>query len=109
MGLNELNQGLALSGIVILITFSALGILILLILLLKLIFPTRSMDPVNQVQSDPDPSREDLLKQAAAAGVAILIKGNQSPKRGSLGSLLEKPVGQWWQKGLDRIHNKERL
>ena len=107
--MSELNQGLTLSGIGILITFSALGILILLILLLKFLFPTRSMDPVNKVQSDPDPSREDLLKQAAAAGVSILIKGNQSVSRGSLGDLLEKPVGQWWQKGLDRIHNKERL
>lgn len=107
--MSELNQGLTLSGIGILITFSALGILILLILLLKFLFPTRSMDPVNKVQSDPDPSREDLLKQAAAAGVAILMKGNQSIRRGSLGDLLEKPVGQWWLKGLDRIHNKERL
>lgn len=107
--MNELNQGLALSGIGILITFSALGILILLILLLKFLFPNRNMDPVNKVQSDPDPSREDLLKHAAAAGVAILIKGNQPARRGSLGDLLEKPVGQWWQKGLDRNHNKERL
>jgi len=49
--LSELGQGLSLSGIGILITFSALGILILLILVLKALFPVKGDD---LVVSHPD-------------------------------------------------------
>ena len=43
---------------------------------------------------------------AAAVGVATLMK-TKGFGRGSLGSLLEKPVGKWWGKNLDRIQGKE--
>lgn len=112
--MNELGQGLALSGIGILITFSALGILILLIVILKILFPERS-EVVEEALADQtlpsgkDPDREGLKKKAAAAGVAVLLKKKAASGSGGLGSELEKPVGQWWKKGLDRIQGKERL
>ena len=110
--MSEISQGLSLSGIGILITFSALGILILLILLLKVLFPEKGDDLRTDKSekgptSDLTPAREELRKKAAAAGVAILLSKESSAKRGNLGSELERPVGQWWQRGLDRIQGKE--
>jgi Na+-transporting methylmalonyl-CoA/oxaloacetate decarboxylase gamma subunit len=112
--LSEIGQGLSLSGIGILITFSALGILILLILLLKALFPGREKELVPvPTEKNPlsgiDPVREDLRKKAAAAGVAVLLSKRTFTGKGGLGSELEKPVGKWWQRGLDQIHGKERL
>ena len=112
--MNELGQGLSLSGIGILITFSALGILILLIVILKALFPVRGDDfeisaPELILPSKVDHDREDLKKKAAAAVVAVLLSKRSATGKGDLGSELEKPVGEWWQRGLDRIHNKERL
>jgi len=110
--LSELGQGLSLSGIGILITFSALGILIGLILLLKALFPPREGSGLNDqavIESSPLPSheREELLRQAAAAGVSVLMQKKTRSDRGSLGKLLEDPVTGWWDKGVDRVHGKE--
>lgn len=112
--MSEIGQGLSLSGIGIMITFSALGILILLILVLKTLFPVRGDDlevshPEKTPPSGIDPAREELRKKAAAAGVAVLLSKRSFSRKGSLGSELEKPVGKWWQRGLDRIHGKEKL
>ena len=112
--MNELGQGLSLSGIGILITFSALGILILLILILKALFPVKDddLEESHQDETPPsgtDPDREELRKRAAAAGVAVLLSNKSISRKGGLGSELETPVGKWWQRGLDQIHGKERL
>ena len=112
--MNELGQGLTLSGIGILITFSALGILIILILILKALFPERREKTVvsgleETRSSSAGPERESLRKQAAAAGVAVLLRNRSNTQKGGLGSELEKPVSKWWLRGLDRTHNKERL
>ena len=112
--MSEIGQGLSLSGIGILITFSALGILILLIMILKALFPARSIDPeVSRPGETPlsriDPDREELRKRAAAAAVSVLLSKRSFTGKGGLGSVLEKPIGKWWQRGLDRIHDKERL
>lgn len=110
--MSEFGQGLTLSGIGILITFSALGILIVLILLLRILFPEK-VDPLDdskphqKLSSGAEMARNELRKKAAAAGVAVLLSRLSSIEGGSLGSELEKPVGKWWQQGVDRIHNKE--
>jgi hypothetical protein len=110
--LNELGQGLTLSGIGILITFFALGVLIGLILLLKALFPVKTgnsevKDALRESSPPLSREREDLLRQAAAAGVSVLIKRRGLSGRGSLGKLLEDPVGDWWRKGVDRVHGEE--
>ena len=105
--MSEFTQGLALSGIGILITFSALVILILLILSLKALFPENTLrGRIDSQQSDPDQERERLKETAAAVGVASLMKSKGFGK-GSLGSLLEKPVGKWWAVNQDRNRGKE--
>jgi hypothetical protein len=110
--LNELGQGLTLSGIGILITFSALGILIGLILLLKVIFPEKQLDSSKSgrftVSPPPDlHEQEELRRRAAVAGVALLIEGKGRSGQESLGKLLEEPVSGWWQSGVDRVQGKD--
>lgn len=110
--MNELGQGLTLSGIGILITFIALSVLIGLILLLKALFPVGvGKSEVEDTLTTSSPSRsqerEQLLKQAAAAGVSVLMKKKGQSNQGSLGKLLEDPVGDWWRKGVDRVHGEE--
>jgi hypothetical protein len=110
--LSELEQGLTLSGLGILITFSALGILIGLISLLKAFFPAREVNKRNGEARSPNPpaasiERDRLRKQAAAVGVGVLIKGMSRSPEGDLGKLLEEPPADWWRKGVDRVHGKE--
>lgn len=109
--MNELGQGLTLSGIGILITFSALGILIGLIALLKVIFPEKPMDSSRSgrftVSPPPDiHEQEELRRRAAVAGVALLLEGKDRSGQESLGTLLEDPVTGWWQRGVDRVQGK---
>ncbi len=110
--MNEIGQGLVLSGIGILITFSALGVLILIILLLKRIFPVTRVseisDPSKFVAGSEDQSDREQLRTiaAAAAAAAITLQKRKNPARG-LGELLETPPGNWWLKKLDKIQTKE--
>ena len=105
--MTEIGQGLILSGIGILITFSALGILILVIFSLKVIFPEKRavLDPGKDLKEDP--KRESLRKQAAAAGVAALLM-HSGKKSSALGKILESPPTNWWGEAINRIHNKEK-
>ena len=110
--MNELGQGLTLSGIGILITFIALAVLIGLILLLKALFPVRDgkpevEDPLTTSSPSRSQEREQLLKRAAAAGVSVLLKKMNQSNQGTLGKLLEDPAGGWWRKGVDRVHGEE--
>jgi hypothetical protein len=102
---NELGQGLTLSLVGILITFAALGTLILLALFLKKVFPPRvEVKAGGSLEVD---GREALKAQAAAAGVAALLERKKASGKGDLGRLLERPVGNWWKKGIDRIQGKD--
>ncbi len=106
--MSEFGQGLTLSGIGILITFGALGTLILLILVLKTLFPGR-VEKLADSNLDPtgSASKAALRKRAAAAGVAALLAKESKSQEGNLGKILETPPGDWWRKRLDRIHGKE--
>lgn len=110
--MNEIGQGLVLSGIGILITFSALGVLILIILLLKRIFPVAGAagisDPSKFVAGSEDQSDRERLKTVAAAAAAAAISLQKRKNQASgLGEILEIPPGNWWFKMLDRIQTKE--
>ena len=109
--MNEIGQGLILSGIGIVITFSSLGILILLIVLLKTIFPTSQAirkfeTETEEISRDDQSDRERKQKIAAAAAAALSLHKDKNQSRG-LGQVLESPPGNWWHKKLDRIHFKE--
>ena len=110
--MNELGQGLSISAIGILITFSALAILIGLIVLLRWIFPPKGFDSSRRGRFTdnlpPDlQEQEELRRRAAAAGVALLLERKRTTGHKNLGKLLETPVTGWWQKGLDRVQGKE--
>jgi len=105
--LNEIAQGLSLSGIGILVTFSALGILIILILLLKLFFPASQTEIDGYSSRFKIDDRDSLKEQAAAVAVAALLDQESGARKSSLGSVLEDPIGNWWQRGIERVHKKE--
>ncbi|MGB2956609.1 MAG: OadG family transporter subunit [Anaerolineales bacterium] len=110
--MNEIGQGLILSGIGIVITFSALGILILLIVLLKTVFPAgqtvrKSETEIQEIPGEDQTDREKKHKIAAAAAAVALALDRDKDRPGSLGQVLESPPGNWWHKKLDRIHFKE--
>ena len=110
--LNEIGQGLILSGIGIVITFSALGILILLIVLLKTIFPNSQAvqkveTEIHEIPGEDQPGLERKQKIAAAAAAVALALDRDKDRSGGLGQVLENPPGNWWHKKLDRIHFKE--
>jgi hypothetical protein len=105
--LNEIGQGLTLSGFGILITFSTLGVLILLIALLKKLFPSRKSAPSGKAPQGKELNRDLRRKKAAAAAVAALLLQSREQPGSDLGTLLESPPGNWWRKALDRIHAKE--
>ncbi len=108
--MNEINQGLILSGIGILITFSALGILILVILLLKTVFPpegrVRESVPKGEEPGASQTDRERNKRIAAAVGAAMILQKKTDHSAG-LGKVLETPPGNWWHKALNRIQFKE--
>jgi Na+-transporting methylmalonyl-CoA/oxaloacetate decarboxylase gamma subunit len=108
--LNEINQGLILSGIGILITFSALGILILVIQLLKTLFPpegrVRESVPIGEGPGKSQTDQERKKRIAAGVGAALILQENKYLSAG-LGKVLETPPGSWWHKALDRIQFKE--
>ena len=110
--LNEIGQGLILSGIGIVITFSALGILILLIVLLKTIFPnSQAVQKIGtEIPEIPGKDQSGLERKqkiaAAAAAYALSFEKDKNQSRG-LGQVLESPPGNWWHQKLDRIHFKE--
>jgi Na+-transporting methylmalonyl-CoA/oxaloacetate decarboxylase gamma subunit len=110
--LNEIGQGLVLSGIGIVITFSALGILILVIILLKKMFPVvgaaLNHDYSDSTGEGKDQSDQDRLRTIAAAAAAAAISLQKRKNQASgLGEVLETPPGNWWFKMLDRIQTKE--
>jgi hypothetical protein len=105
--LSEISQGLSLSGIGILVTFSALGILVLLILLLKLVFPARGVDHSGSISGKEIDPREALKEQAAAVAVAALLDQDKGARKSSLGALLEEGRSNWWKRGVDRGQGKE--
>jgi len=106
--LSEFGQGLTLSGAGILITFGALGMLIVLILVLKALFPARINKQADFQPAERDPDQKmELRRRAAAVGVAVLLSERSCMETGELGSVLETPPGEWWRQGLDRIHGKE--
>jgi hypothetical protein len=108
--LSEIELGLTLSGIGILITFAALGLLVLLILSLKWLFPEKysGLDTESSpiLEEGADLKRLQIRKRAAAAGVAALLYQEQE-KTSRLGNILETPPSNWWKTGVNRNLDKE--
>ena len=83
------TQGLTLSLIGMGITFAALGVLILVIVVLKWLFPVKAPARSGEAGSD---ERERVVALAAAWHY-LRAEENSSP---ALGNLLAGPRGAWW-------------
>lgn len=104
MDTNVISQGLAISGLGLMITFSSLGLFILIMVGLKKVFPykeekeTGESDDGNEVlvshAAVEKTDGEDDLAVAAAIGVAIAHTLSRSQSK--LGNNLEAGRGSWW-------------
>ena len=100
--MNNILQGLVISLFGILITFAALGLMILLMVFLREFF--KSSPPEGELElgsledrTSKKPVQEDLRKKAAGIAVAVVaLKSKKQPRYG-LGERLETPKGGWWR------------
>jgi Na+-transporting methylmalonyl-CoA/oxaloacetate decarboxylase gamma subunit len=101
---NVISQGLAISGLGLIITFSSLGIFILIMVVLKKVFPFKEEEesggadegdqlPVSAA-AVTESGRDDDLAVAAVIGVAIAHALSRSQSK--LGNNLEAGRGSWW-------------
>jgi sodium pump decarboxylase gamma subunit len=107
---SEIWQGLSLSVLGLGITFAALGLLILTIILLQRIFRTRKLVPEKHEPGDTpvvsslarDMEDEEIV---AAIAVALAYLRSLELNRSGLGTSLEKGRGSWWTMGNIRRRN----
>ena len=98
--MNSFVQGINLSLLGIGITFSALGVLILVILLLRWLFPVRQKIGGNEVIAD---GMKNENETEAVVAIAAAWQYLQAKKGGqTLGERLEHPRGPWWYKSEDK-------
>jgi len=86
--LSDFNLGITLSLMGISITFLALGALILLIVILRVLFPSKIQDAAEE--SNPE---VDSIKSTVAIAAAWWYL--RKKKASSLGQVLEQPPGNW--------------
>lgn len=90
--MTELNQGLVLTLWGVGITFLALGLLILIIYILRWLWPPE----VNPFKAEE--SEEKHREMAAAIAVVVSLLEHEKTRSQDLGRILEKPRGRWWRK-----------
>jgi sodium pump decarboxylase gamma subunit len=103
-------QGLILSAFGIGLTFSGLGLLILVILLLRSVFVTKK--PATDTSTEPDSplkatslSRDTQHEEVVAAiATALTHLRTIHVTKGRLGASLEKGPGRWWTRGVAQNH-----
>lgn len=99
--MSVIYQGLSISLLGMLITFSFFGLLILLIVSLQVIF---KVDPTEKgtytegtIESEPpELSRDRDRRKAAGIAVAVAALWAKKQAGSGLGQLLEEPPGRWW-------------
>jgi Na+-transporting methylmalonyl-CoA/oxaloacetate decarboxylase gamma subunit len=99
--MSDIFQGLGISLLGMLITFSFFGLLILLIVALRLIAPVGPPEEEAQFEEATEPEQPQLkqennrMKAAGVAAAIALLRAKQQTDSG-LGQLLEDPPGRWW-------------
>lgn len=93
-------QGFYISLLGMMITFLALGIFILIMVVLKKLFPQRN-EEVNSQQVEETPVLVEETADISADGdviaaIAAAIVFTRSNGRGRLGETLTQPRGKWW-------------
>lgn len=103
-------QGLILSAFGIGLTFSGLGLLILVILALRSIFATRKPTPETPPEPEKLPKATSLSRDTqheevvAAIATALTHLRTIHVSKGRLGTSLEKGPGRWWTRGIAQNH-----
>jgi len=92
-----IQQGLLISLLGLALTFVALGILILTIVVLKRLF---NPSPAAKREGQPGAMAigEDEGELAAAIAAAVLLLRTRQKLSSSLGNVLEAGPGRWWQR-----------
>lgn len=93
-----IEQGLLISLLGLLLTFLALGILILTIIVLQRLFSPAQVTSATEEPEGPGLSGEEG-ELAAAIAAAILLLRAKDKHSAALGSTLENGPGRWWQRG----------
>ncbi len=112
--MSEIMQGLSISVIGLLITFFALGVFILLMIVLQRLFPPKTdtveepAQPVVQIELAQASTELDEEGEVAAA-IAAAVSYYQAAGRSSLGSNLESGRGRWWGSGRSSNGRPSRL
>ncbi len=96
-----LKQGLEISVVGLGLTFAALGLLILMMVILERLFRPTSITGEEEASIPDRPTAETTEDEeiAAAIGVAIHYLKAQQVIDSSLGANLEKGQGAWWRRG----------
>ena len=94
--MSEITQGLIISALGLGITFTALTFIIVVISLLKRIFPSteEGEDEIGTASAGVEASEEE---EVAAAIAVALSQIRSSPYHGELGASLESGRGAWWR------------
>jgi Na+-transporting methylmalonyl-CoA/oxaloacetate decarboxylase gamma subunit len=96
--LTLIEQGLLLSLLGLILTFAALGLLILTIVILQRLFGTREPAPSQVVEPDvADGAEEPMADVAAAIAAAVLLLRSRDRSLSPLGQRLEAGPSLWWQ------------
>lgn len=100
--MDELTQGLIISLLGVVITFLALGSLVLLIWLLRAVFPpVRRGEAV--AESAPQPPQADKEREVAIIAAAWYWqhRAERLHRSDDLGSRLERGPSPWWHAGTE--------
>ena len=100
-----LLEGLTLSSIGIAVTFTALALIVLLIVVLRALFPARAADGA-QARGEANPVTRAPAeavdpKVAAAIAAALEHAKRKGSSAGNLGQALESGPGPWWRRRTD--------
>lgn len=111
--MNIIMQGLSLSGMGLGLTFAALGLLILAMILLEYIFRTRRLVPdEREMEETPVVSTlaRDMEEEEVAAAIAVALAHLRllDLHRSGLGTALEAGHGAWWTMGRIRRRSQGR-
>ncbi len=103
-------QGLNLSILGLGLTFTGLGVLVLLIMLLRQLFRSNPDDPAPTLASEKSQFSmlaRDTQDEEVVAAIATALTYLQSLEvaQGRLGTLLEKGPGPWWTRGVAQKHS----
>ena len=100
-----LVQGLFISLVAMGLTFAALGVFILIIIVLQRIFPPRLAESAEEETPQPviiETSGEEEEVVAAISAAISSLKAHQAVRKGSLGAALETGHSAWWKPALRR-------